>query len=111
MSSGGVDESAIDLEPPYYVQYQKLEHGHKTSDHKYAEDWGEYKRFILFPSHLPDLYIPTQDSFNETVSESAEINFASRFLRFIPPSLYFLSVPLLLLFLGFSICIESYSAV
>jgi len=103
MSSGGVDESAIDFEPPYYVQYQKLEHGHKTSDPKYAEDWGEYKRFILFPSHLPDLYIPTQDSFNETVSESAEMNFASRFLRFIPPSRYFLSVPLLLLFLISSI--------
>ena len=103
MSSGSVGESAIHLDQPYYGLYQKLEHGHKTSDPKYAEDWGEYKRFILFPSHLPDLYIPTQDSFNETVSDSAEMNALARTLRFFPARFYYLAVPIFLLALVVSL--------
>ena len=50
---------------PYYTRFQSLKHGHKTSDPKYSDDWGDLKRFILFPNHLPDLHRPTADSMGE----------------------------------------------
>ena len=63
---------------PYYTKFQSLTHGHKTSDPKYSDDWGDLKRFILFPNHLPDLHIPTADSMGEVV-DSLELDPLARF--------------------------------
>ena len=56
-------------EEPYFKQFQKLKKGHKTRDPKNADVWGDYKQLILFPNHLPDLYLPTRESFQETLSD------------------------------------------
>ena len=57
----------------YYTKFQSLQYGHKTSDPQYSDDWGELKRFILFPNHLLDLHIPTTDSMGEVV-DSLELD-------------------------------------
>ena len=77
--SSGTSESLKDIAPrEYYHFYQKTENGHKTRDLKYAEHWGEFKHFILFPEHLPNLYNSTIESFTETVDDSAELGYIAR---------------------------------
>ena len=65
--------------PSDYTKFQSLKYGHKTSDPKYSDDWGDLKRFILFPNHLPDLHIPTADSMGEVV-DSLELGMVGRIL-------------------------------
>ena len=77
--SSETGESLKDIAPrEYYHFYQKAENGHKTRDLKYAEHWGEFKHFILFPEHLPNLYNSTIESFTETVDDSAELGYIAR---------------------------------
>ena len=52
---------------PYYAKYQGHEFRHKTNSEVYAHHWGELKDLILFPGHLPELYLPTNESFNSTM--------------------------------------------
>ena len=61
----------------YFEQYQTLNHGHKTSDPMFAEDWGKVRNYVLFPDHLPDLHTPTKESYNDAI-KLVEINPASR---------------------------------
>jgi len=51
----------------YYNKYQGLKHGHKTQDPEFADHWGNHKKYILFPDHLPDLFTPLHHSFVETL--------------------------------------------
>ena len=53
------------LTEPYYEKWQKLQDSHTTRDPRFAEDWGVHRKFLLFPQHLPDLYLPTKNLSNK----------------------------------------------
>ena len=68
------------LTEPYYEKWQKLQDSHTTRDPRFAEDWGVHRKFLLFPQHLPDLYLPTKQSFNQTLRESTDTGLAARWI-------------------------------
>ena len=65
--------------PDYLNLTIKLKHKHKTRDPKAPEDW-VHRKFLLFPQHLPDLYLPTKQSFKQTLRESTDTGLAARWI-------------------------------
>ena len=63
---------------------------HTTRDPRFAEDWGVHRKFLLFPQHLPDLYLPTKKSFKQTLRESTDTGLAARWISLFPTWLQFI---------------------
>jgi len=80
----------------YFEQYQNLNHGHKTSDPRFAEDWGKVRTYVLFPDHLPDLHTPMKESYNEAIKQ-VEINPASRLFAKVSTKYFGILISLLVL--------------